>query len=158
MRANLENVKDKKQLESILLICVLVATSIVIIVPLTAPTAEAVTHMYSAFAEDQAGPPYDMDGVAGDGHVLWDVGTDHIISNPAGYIIEVGMTLEIPNLNYRLGDPAENVVEFVGSGKRMDVFGTLLTHPYPPPHTAFKQWTCFTGGGFGGWGREYNLH
>ncbi len=51
MRANLKNLKDKRQLESILLICVLVATSIVIIVPLTAPKAEAVTHLISAFDE-----------------------------------------------------------------------------------------------------------
>jgi hypothetical protein len=148
MRINLKKLKDKKQLESIILVCVLVAASVMVIIPLTAPKAKAVTHLASAEAEDLAGAPYDMDGVAGDGHVLWANNEDHIINTD--YIVESWMTLEIPNLNWRLGDPAENIIEFQAPGKRIDVDGTFITHP-SPGFPAFTQWTCFTAGGFGAW-------
>ena len=110
------NLKNKRQLESILLICVLVATTIVVIVPLTAPKAEAVVHLNSALLED-GDPTYDMDGFA-NGQVFWDANVDHIISDPTGYTIEAGMTLDIPNLNWHFeGEPAANKVEFQGLGK-----------------------------------------
>jgi hypothetical protein len=149
MRLNLENVKNKKQLESILLVCVLVATTMIVIFPLTAPKAKGITHGTSCFLED-GDPMFDFDGVPGqNGYVLWDANDDHIISDPAGYTIEAGMTLEIPNLNYWLGDPSENIIEFQGFGKRMDVYGNLITNPDAggPP-----GWTCFTGTGLIGEG------
>ncbi len=152
MRAYLANMKNKRQLESILLVCVLVATSMVVIFPLTAPKAKAVVHLTSCDAED-GDPLYDFDGTppgSKNGYVLWDEFDDHIINSPLGYIIEPWMTLEIPNLNYLLGDPAENIVEFQGMGKRIDVDGTLITNPAPSPGPPYK--TCFTGTGLIGEG------
>jgi hypothetical protein len=155
MSENSGKLKEKGQLKSVLLVCVLVATSMIVILPLTAPKAQAVTHLASADAEDQAGAPYDMDGNIGDGHVLWDVGVDHIINTD--YTVEAWMTLEIPNLNFRSGVSDPNVIEFMPGhlgGKRIDVDGTFITHPYPP-FPAFKQWTCFTTSGFAGWDGLY---
>ena len=142
------DVNRMKKLESILLICVFVATTMMVILPLTAPEAQAVIHLATALDEDLFGPPYDMDGVQGNGHVLWSDAEDHIIGDPLGYTIEAGMTLEIPNLNWQFDNPSENVVEFQGNGKRMDVYGTLITQPGP----AIKQYTCFTGTGLIGEG------
>jgi hypothetical protein len=151
MSENSGEVKEKGQLKSVLLVCVLVATSIVIIVPLTAPKAEGVNHLASADAEDQAGPPYDMDGIPGNGRVLWEFNDDHII--PTDYTVESWMTLDIPNLNWQLGYDWENTIQFVG-GKRIDVYGTLITHSDGP----IKQYTQFTAEGLGGWDGLYFHH
>jgi hypothetical protein len=151
MIANLGKLKEKRQLESIILVCVLVATNMIVIFPLIAPKAEGVTHLASAAAEDAAGAPYDLDGIPGNGHVLWANDEDHIINTD--YTVEAGMTLEIPNLNYRSGVSDPNVIEFMPGhlgGKRIDVDGTLITHP-SPGFPAFTQWTCFTTGGLTGW-------
>jgi hypothetical protein len=154
MRVEWTCLKNKKCIVSVLLVCVLVATNMLVIFPLTAPKAKAVVHDTSTSLED-GNPLYDMDGVPGkNNYVLWDVADDHIISDPMGYTVDLGYTLEIPNLNYQLGLPAENVIEFQGSGTRIDVFGTLITNPCPPPHSS-PQWTAFTGGGVGGWDGIY---
>jgi hypothetical protein len=147
MRVNYGNLKNKRQLESILLVCVLVAASVMILIPLTAPKAEGVTHLASALLED-GDPTYDMDGMV-NGIVVWDALDDHFIDT--NYQIEVGMTLDIPNLNYQFGNPAEYIIEFIGAGMRIDVYGTLITHSGPP----IKQWTSFGGGGFLGWDGIY---
>jgi hypothetical protein len=146
MRVNLEKVKEKRQLESILLVCVLVAASAMILIPLTAPKAEGVTHLASTLLED-GDPVYDMDGIV-NGIVLWDNFDDHFIDT--NYLVEPTMTLDIPNLNYQFGDPAENVIE-LGGNVKIDVYGTLKTHSGP----ALTQWTCFTGGGSEGWDGIY---
>jgi hypothetical protein len=149
------NIGNKRQLKSILMVCVLVATSMMVIFPLTAPKAKAVVHLTSAFQED-GDPTYDHDGIFGkNGYVLWDEFDDHIISDVLGYTIEVGYTLNIPNLNYFSGNPAENVVQFQGFGTRIDVYGTLITNPGPAPPTP-PEWTAFVGaGGMMGWDGIY---
>jgi hypothetical protein len=132
----------------------IVATSMMVIFPLTTPNAKAVVHAANAFEED-GDPTYDHDGVPGkNGYVLWADDDDHIISNPMGYTVDPGYTLEIPALNYFKGDPAENVIEFQGMGNRMDVYGTLITNMGPPP-PAPPQWTAFISGGVTGWNGLY---
>jgi hypothetical protein len=143
MRASLANIKNKKQLESILLVCVLVATSMIVIFPLTAPKAKAVVHDINTMLEDNG--PNDMNPMLG--IVEWAANDDHIINNPLGYTVNVGYTLNIPNLNYRLGLPSEFIID-ISNGNKIDVFGTLMTNPMPgipnPP-----QWTAFTSTGIG---------
>jgi hypothetical protein len=85
---------------------------------------------------------YDMDGIMNN-IVVWDALDDHIITDPSGYTVDPGYTLNIPNLNYQTGNPAEFVVEFALPGNRIDVFGTLLTNSAPPGP---PQYTAFTGG------------
>jgi hypothetical protein len=122
----------------------------IVIFPLTAPTAKAVFHLESAMSED-GNPIYDMDGMM-NGIVVWADFDDHIINDPMGYTVDPGYTLEIPNLNYQTGDPAEFVIEFQGVGNIIHVFGTLITNPAP---VGVYQWTAFTGGGLGGWDGIY---
>jgi hypothetical protein len=149
MRTGFAPVKDKKQLKSILLVYMLVATSMVVIFPLTAPKAEAVVHLASAMDED-GNPAYDFDGIPfPNGYVLWDQNDDHIISDPAGYIIQPGYTLDIPPLNYD-GNPMTNSIN-IGLGLRINVDGTLLTHSDSNPVTR----TAFISGGIGGWDGIY---
>jgi hypothetical protein len=111
-----------------------------VILPLTAPEVKGqVVHLGSAFEEDQTGLPYDI-GPVGDGEVIWDPEEDHIISDPIGYLIEPGMTLNIPPLNYLTGGPDEHEITFQGMYKRIEVFGTLITNLdtlMPPTYTAF---------------------
>jgi hypothetical protein len=145
MNLRLWELKNKRQFESILLVFVLVATSMIVIIPLTAPKAQAVVHLQSTLIED-GNPTYDMDGMM-NGIVLWSDVEDHIISDPTGYEVSLGTTLDIPNLNWQFGNPSENVVEFQSGGARIDVYGTLITHSGPP----IKQYTCFQAAGFGGW-------
>ena len=88
MSISLANIKNKRQLESILLVCALVATSMIVIFPLTAPTAKAVVHLESTMMED-GNPTYDMDGMA-NGIVVWTDLDDHIINDPMGYTVNPG--------------------------------------------------------------------
>jgi hypothetical protein len=122
----------------------------IVIFPLTVPKAKAVVHLSSTMDED-GDPTYDMDGIM-NGIVVWADDDDHIINDPLGYTVDPGYTLEIPNLNYQTGNPAEFVVEFQGLGNRIDVWGTLITNPAPG---GVNQWTAFTGGGMGGWDGIY---
>jgi hypothetical protein len=131
MREGLASVKDKKQLKSILLVYMLVATSMLVVFPLSVPKASAqVIHLASADAEDGV-TPYDRDGFK-NGVVVWNPNVDHIISHPDGYTIEAGMTLNIPPLNYFFGDPNEHEITFQSSSSissmRIDVYGTLNEH------------------------------
>jgi hypothetical protein len=69
MMAKFKNMKEKRQLESVLIVCALVATSIVVILPLTAPKVKGFTHDGgSCLAED--GTPNDADGII-NGIVVW---------------------------------------------------------------------------------------
>lgn len=146
--------RERRQLESILLVFVLVVTGIVVVFPLTAPEVRGqVVHLASASAEDNAGAPYDI-GPVGDGVVIWNPDEDHIISNPAGYTIEEDMTLNIPPMNYFFGDPAdpnEHEITFLGYG-RIDVNGTLITNTDGPMELTY---TAFLGGGLAGWDGIY---
>ncbi len=126
MRVERAFMKNKKCLVSVLFVCVLVATNMFVIFPLTAPKAKAIVHDISTSAED-GNPMYDMDGMVNQ-VVIWDEFDDHIISDPAGYTVNPGYTLDIPNLDYSQGLPAENVIEFQAPGQRIDVYGTLITN------------------------------
>jgi hypothetical protein len=96
----------------------LVATSIMVVFPLTAPKVKAVSHLDSADAEDGVSP-YDIDGLK-NGIVMWDPNIDHDIAQINGYTIEAHMTLNIPT---------NVVVIFKGfSSRQIDVYGTLITH------------------------------
>jgi hypothetical protein len=134
MRAGFATVKNKKQLKSIRLVYMLVASSMLVVFPLSIPKASAqVTHLASAALEDMAGLPYDT-GPVGDGFVVWDPNEDHYITDISGYTIEAGMTLNIPT----------SVDVYFGgfSARRIDVYGTLITNmgSLMPPIT-----TLFTG-------------
>ena len=88
----------KNQLKSILLVFVIVAASIAVIIPMTAPVVKAqVVHLASAFEEDQTGLPYDI-GPIGDNEVIWDPNEDHHIDR--NYTVDPGYTLIIPALKY----------------------------------------------------------
>lgn len=94
MRINLFG--NKKRTQSCLLVFVIVAASIAIMLPLTAPRAQAVTHMASTSEEDEAGWPWDDTGT-GDEVVQWVTTEIHLMNGP--YTVESGWTLIIPALN-----------------------------------------------------------
>jgi hypothetical protein len=137
MSSRIKGLKGKRKPESILLVFLLVATSMIIVFPLTAPKAEAVLHDLGSAAAEDGNILYDVDGVQ-DGIVHWASNQDHII--PTNYIVENGFTLDIPALNFG-GDPATaNEVSFLSGGLKMEVRGTLITHPnsiLPRLYTAF---------------------
>jgi hypothetical protein len=113
----------------------LVATSIIVVFPLTAPRAKAVVHLESADAEDGVSP-YDIDGLK-NGIVMWDPNLDHNISQLNGYTIEAHMTLNIPK---------DVEINFSGfSSRQIDVYGTLITELVGPK----PIFTTFMGDG--GW-------
>ncbi|UCE36227.1 MAG: hypothetical protein JSW00_11870 [Thermoplasmata archaeon] len=149
------NITDKRRLESILLVFLIAASSIVIVIPLTAPSVKAYDHLSSA-AEEDGNITYDADGVA-NGIVVWynpgGSGEDHILTDD--YVVEAGYTLDIPPMDFT-GDPdAQSVVYLNTPGfipLRIDVFGTLITNPTSgnpwPPYNAFMSST-------GGWDGIY---
>jgi hypothetical protein len=146
MRTGFAPVKDKKQLKSLLLVCVLVATSMAVFLPLTAPEARAqpIEHLGSASAEDRAGAPYDL-SPPDDGLVLWDANEDHWIMGD--YVVDAGYTLEIPALDF-MGDPLwENEITFKTDGTKIKVFGRLITNSDGPSVST----TLFWGGGVVDW-------
>lgn len=151
MRAKMKDFGNRRQLESILLICGLVTMGIVILIPMTAPEAKAVTHLMMASMED-GNATYDMDGVA-NGIVVWNASEDHIINPPLGnsYIVDSGYTLNIPALNYETGEPWENTIEFQGVATNIQVYGTLITNTDGNPATK----TLFTSNQPGGWDSIY---
>jgi hypothetical protein len=139
------SLSGKKQIESILLISLIVASSIVILVSVTPPEVKAVDHtLGSAFAED-GNPAYDTDGIM-NGIVVWNPNEDHIIS--ADYVVEGMMTLVIPAMNYVNNRGAENEIWFniTGGGSKMDVYGVLTTDTDLTPFTK----TAFMGPPLGG--------
>jgi hypothetical protein len=132
MREKLAVFKDHRQLQSFLLVFLLVTTTMTVVFSLTAPEARGqVVHLGTASAEDATGLPYDI-GPMGDGEVIWDPNEDHIISNMNGYAVEDFMTLDIPN---------DVSVTFQGMSLRIiDVYGTLITNYgslMPPTFTTF---------------------
>jgi hypothetical protein len=153
MRLRLWEIKEKKELKSFLLVFVLVAASMLIIIPMETPQVSAIVHAQSAAFEDWdgIGPPNQWDMDPTPFVVEWDPNDDHEISHINGYLIEAGYTLNIPALNYQTGNPSENMIIFSGlSSRRMDVYGTLITNfgSLMPP-----TWTAFTG--TGGWDGIY---
>jgi hypothetical protein len=132
--------KCRGKLESILVVCVIVFSSLSIVIPMTAPNAKAYTHLGSTAAED-GDPTYDADGIVNK-IVVWHdpagSGEDHILGD--SYRVDLGYTLNIPALDY-MGDPdADSVIYFPSSitGGKMEVFGTLITNSGGPfTKTAF---------------------
>jgi hypothetical protein len=116
---------NKTKIASFLIIWLIVASFVVVFIPLSAPKVKGqILHLHSADLEDQVGMPYDV-GPRGDGEVIWDVNEDHIIS--LDYTIEKWMILNIPPLNY-ITDP-ETACEINISGPyKIDVFGKLITN------------------------------
>jgi hypothetical protein len=136
MRVRFDFMKSNLQLKSILLVFIMVATSMLVIFPLSIPEVSAVTHLDSADAEDGVSP-YDTDGMK-NGIVMWDPNANHDMTAQNGYTIEAHMTVNIPT---------DVSVYFSGfSARQIDVYGTLLTNPgslMPPIFTTFE--------GAGGW-------
>lgn len=145
MRERSTLMSDKRRLGSILLVCVLVATSIFVAFPLTVPKvkAQTVQHLNSTFAEDGVSP-YDVDGVR-DGVVHWDVNMDHWIMD--NYTVNIGDTLDIPAL-YFMGNPLTgHEITFKEDNIMIHVYGTLITHTDDDPFTR----TLFYGEGVVNW-------
>jgi hypothetical protein len=139
MREKSTSTRGKNQLKSVLLVFVIVASSMVVILPLTAPEVKGqVVHLASAFLEDQTGLPYDI-GPVGDNEVIWDPAEDHHIDR--NYTVDAGYTLIIPALNY-MGDPATGQeITFTTANTTIDVYGRLITSP----HTDQLSRTLFWG-------------
>jgi hypothetical protein len=146
MNENNVNVLKKNKAISILMICMLVATSVVIVFPLTQPTAQAqVDHITGSAAAEDGVSPYDMDGTK-NFVVEWNPNEDHIISTD--YTVEEGYTLDIPALDFSGNPTTGNEITFISGAQRIDVYGTLLTHANSvmPP-----KWTAFMGNGGASW-------
>jgi hypothetical protein len=121
MMARLQSMKNKRQLGSILMVSVLVATFIVVIVPLTAPKVKAFDHWEgSAAAED--GGLNDFDGIMNN-VVVWANNGIHNITT-TNYVVEMGYTLDIHGLT------GGNYVEFIAPANQIIVQpgGKLITH------------------------------
>ncbi|UCE73997.1 MAG: fibronectin type III domain-containing protein [Methanomassiliicoccales archaeon] len=140
--------KAQKKLESILLVCVLIAGSIVIILPMSAPKAKAqpIVHRPNTMQEDGQWP-WDVDGNPNpDGIVVWDPNEDHHIVED--YTVSGGTTLVIPALNSNLFDPdSGNEITFKTDNTMIEVFGTLVTNT----HTDEFIRTLFWGEGSVNW-------
>jgi len=139
MRAGFASLKDKKQLKSILLVYMLVATSMVVFLPLTAPDARAIpiVHLNSTSSEDGVWP-FDTDG-AKNNIVVWDIGEDHHITTD--YTVDYGYTLIIPALDYT-GDPdAGQEITFKTNKTMIEVFGKFITNG----HSNWRSKTLFWG-------------
>jgi hypothetical protein len=127
-----------KQIASFLMVSVLVAAGMIALITFTAPEAEGqVYHLLSTGIEDND-IAYDIDPTVG--VVEWDPAEPiHIIDDAMGaYIVDPGFTLKIPG---------GAIVQFEGSGVRIDVFGTLLTQDDGSGFT----FTTFSYSGFGTW-------
>jgi hypothetical protein len=96
MMARLKNMKEKRQFESILMVCVLVATAMVVVFPLTAPKVKGQYIHDLGSAQQEDGGPNDGDGIINN-IVVWANDNDHFISN-VNYIVESGYTLDIQGL------------------------------------------------------------
>lgn len=122
--------KGKKRLASFLLVCMLVATSLVLVLPLNAPEVKAdVVHLGSTMAEDWAGGSpniYDMDPTPY--VVFWDPNENHTINTD--YIVNPDYTLIIPALNYINGTTMSE--HWVGFSENIRITvqagGTLITN------------------------------
>jgi hypothetical protein len=134
----LTNMRDKRQLKSILLVCVLIATSMAVVFPLTAPRVKAqpIEHRASALLEDGF-PPFDTDGLFNQ-IVVWDQNEDHWINED--YVVNAGYTLEIPALNF-VGNPTlGNEITFKTIDTRIEVYGRLITNSDGIPTTKTLFW------------------
>lgn len=129
----------KNQFKSIILIYMLIALSLIIVVPLNLPKVTApppITHLASAAAEDGVAP-YDMDGQR-NYIVVWDQNADHWITD--NYTVEADHTLNIPPLDY-MGDPSIGVeITFKTDDIKIDVFGTMLTNSHINPFARTLFW------------------
>jgi hypothetical protein len=125
-------------LESIILVYVVIATSIVVLVPLTMPTVKAqVSHVLGSAQNEDGIFPYDVDGTK-DGVVHWDPNKDHWIMTD--YTVEDGYTLDIPALDFTGNPDTGNEITFKNGAQKIEVWGTMLTNPnsvMPPSWTAF---------------------
>ncbi len=122
MMTKLKSMVGKRQFESILIVCALVATSIVVIFPLTAPKVRGqyIHNQGSAMLED--GGPNDGDGMVNQ-IVVWANDDDHYISN-INYVVEPGYTLDIRGL------PSAYAIYFQDPANQITVLPTakLITH------------------------------
>jgi hypothetical protein len=129
----------KNQFRSILIIYILIASSLIIVVPLSIPKVAAppiINHLASTADEDGV-LPYDMDGQK-NLIVVWDQTVDHWITN--NYTVNVDYTLNIPPLNY-MGDPGSGEeITFKTDNIKIDVFGTLITNSHSNPFSRTLFW------------------
>ncbi|UCF08261.1 MAG: Ig-like domain-containing protein [Thermoplasmata archaeon] len=143
--------KTKGQIEAVLLIYAIVATSILVILPLNTPNASAYDHLTSTIAED-GDITYDEDNTMNT-IVVWidpqGSGEDHFINDH--YTVEANYTLEIPALDYQSNEVLESVI-YLSDFRKIDVLGTLITNtdgPMNPTKTPFMK------GGLANWDGIY---
>ncbi|UCE73998.1 MAG: hypothetical protein JSV56_13420, partial [Methanomassiliicoccales archaeon] len=109
----------KRQLESILLVFTLVATSVVVFFPLTAPNVKAPPIVHKSNTADEDGvSPYDIDGLKNN-IVVWNPNEDHHISD--NYKVNAGYTLDIPAMGSKK-------ITFTNNDTSIIVFGRFITH------------------------------
>jgi hypothetical protein len=120
-----EKLYSKRKLPSFILAFVLVATSVMIIIPLTAPKVRGqIIHLDSTADEDGVSP-YDIDGLV-NGIVVWDPTEDHHIF--VDYTVDASYTLEIPAMDYTGNPDTSSEITFKIANTKIDVYGTLIIH------------------------------
>ncbi|UCE37591.1 MAG: hypothetical protein JSW00_19420 [Thermoplasmata archaeon] len=148
MRAEWANVKDKNRLASVLVVWMIVASSIVLLLPLSTPKAKAQPYIHDmgqAMLED--GGPTDADGMVNQ-IVVWDNSDSHIVQTH-NYLVNPGYTLVIQGLT------PPNDVTFASGATRIDVAvdAKLITHDNEDDFSR----TVFAASGIGGWDGIYFL-
>jgi hypothetical protein len=96
MKARINSMKEKGQFESILMVCVLVATAMVVVFPLTAPKVKGQYIHDLGSAQQEDGGPNDADGTINN-IVVWANNDDHFVTT-MNYVVEPGYTLNIQGL------------------------------------------------------------
>ncbi len=128
MMNKLASLKERRKVESMLLVSALVAMSVVIFIPMSAPPAKAqVIHDLISSSLEDNNPMYDVNPMVG--VVGWAGGIDHIVTVPV-YTVDAGFSLWIDPLHY-LGnpptDPLQYEITMQAPGGRIDVEGMLST-------------------------------
>ncbi|UCF08697.1 MAG: right-handed parallel beta-helix repeat-containing protein, partial [Thermoplasmata archaeon] len=126
MRKRLGQGHVRKGLGSITFVFLLVASSMVVVFPLTAPKVKGqpIEHLASTADEDGVFP-YDIDGIENQ-IVVWNPAEDHHIT--ADYTVDALYTLHIPGLNYMFDPVMSSEITFKTADTMIDVYGTLITH------------------------------
>lgn len=134
MRLNLDY-KNRRKIESALLVFAIVAGTFLVFVPISSPRAKALTHLADTAAEDWTGGPgshpYDVNPAPF--IVEWPhipgSGVDHTINHPMGYTVLGGYTLIIPAMDNQLLAPefTTSEIRIDPPAMSIDVYGTLET-------------------------------
>ncbi len=131
MMVKLKRKMEKRQLKSVFIVWALVATSILVIFPLTAPNIKGQYIHDGGSATLEDGGPNDADGIANK-IVVWANDDDHFITT-MNYVVEQGYTLDIqglpPGFAIYFQDPANQIIvernaKFITHDNGVPDFGT----------------------------------